>query len=99
RAPRLSPLFPYTTLFRSARVGGNPFDLPLLDRQLAIAPLAERQGLAHVTDAVQGVDPRFQLGFPGRPLLLSNRHIPEGQLEVFRSEERRVGKGVRDRRW
>src|SRR5687767_15420086 len=34
RRPPRSTLFPYTTLFRSERVGGEPHDLPLLQQPL-----------------------------------------------------------------
>src|SRR3546814_9574124 len=54
RSTRTDTLFPYTTLFRSPRVGGAGFpilDLPLDDRRVRLAALADAEEIRRDVDA------------------------------------------------
>src|SRR3712207_8309935 len=77
RRPPRSTLFPYTTLFRSARSRGVGNDLRVLEKQLF------RHALRH--RLVEGLDPHH--GPAERVLPLLDDHDAEAAEVVGRSEE------------
>src|SRR5205823_14743916 len=93
RPPPASPLFPYTTLFRSLCAGVTTFN-------------ALRHSGVFPGDlvAVQGIGGLGHLGIQfaskfGHKVVAIGRGSENAALAKKRSEERRVGKECRDRWW
>src|SRR5262245_65627395 len=86
RAPPRSPLFPYTTLFRSSSVRGADASRDVMRRVVPGGSRGVSGALtAGATTVLAGPDGA------GRQRLRADR--------AGRSEERRVGKECRSRRW
>src|SRR5205823_14570472 len=95
--PPTSPLFPYTTLFRS-RID---HEVGVLDRRIAIPDAARAPKVGNPrfgADASPGKDDRSRSADEQVDELIELSHDCHDSIpERTRSEERRVGKGCRQR--
>src|SRR3546814_18694193 len=96
RSTRTDTLFPYTTLFRSARLSAGTRRLP---RRLRPCPDARRPGVRRLYAGLwrgRPAQPEVRRAETAPASLLVYRRIrpdPRGRGPAHRSEERRVGNG------